>query len=259
MEFAEKNQFEPAGALEFPTKDAHGIRTEVAIIRRDFSALSEIFTEKALTPERTDLFLFFSYLYQHRIQLWEVYDHVIQPGMSEIGERWVRGEIGINHERHASYETLDAMAKLQAQILIKPPTGTLALFACVGEELHEIGLRCAANLFESEGWSTHYLGANTPREAVLAAAIEMKPAAVCLSFTRVELVRQNASYLKEMAGVVHSAGGWLLLGGGAAGGDTEQLRVFDKVLVSMRALLDFIDGVGRTHPATAFLNQPRET
>lgn len=251
VEFAERSKFEPAGALEFPTQDGLSIKTEASILRRDFKGLSEIFVEKALTPERTDLFLFLSYLYQHRIQLWEIYDHVIRPGMHEIGERWVRGEIGINHERHASYETLDAMAKLQAQILIKPPTGSLALFACTGGELHEIGLRAACNLFESEGWMTHYLGAGTPREAVMAAVIEMKPAAVCLSFTRGELVRENTAYLEEMAAAVHSADGWLLMGGGAAGENKEHLRVFDQVLASAQSLLDFISGNRRRNPAQA--------
>jgi len=69
----------------------------------------------------------------------------------------MRGEISIAQEHRASYETLDALAKLQSEILMKLPTGHSILFACLDEEVHEIGLRCAAYLFEAEGWQTHYL------------------------------------------------------------------------------------------------------
>ena len=78
------------------------------------------------------------------------------------------GEIGVNHEHRASYETLEALAKLQSRISIRPPGGRTVLLAALGEEQHEIGLRCASYLFESEGWRTHYLGARTPVQAVVA-------------------------------------------------------------------------------------------
>jgi excisionase family DNA binding protein len=105
VEFAEVNHFEPVGTLSIPDEDKLGQRIQVAMLGRDFSELVAAYVEKALSIDKTDLFRFVSYLYQHRVQLWELYDLVIRPGMAEIGERWVRGEIGVNHEHRASYET----------------------------------------------------------------------------------------------------------------------------------------------------------
>jgi methanogenic corrinoid protein MtbC1 len=246
VEFAEMNNFEPVGALEFPSRDASGSTTEVAVLSRDFAALSRVFVDKALSPDRTDLFLFLSFLYEHHIHLWEIYDLVIRPGMGEIGERWASGEIGINHEHHASYETLDALAKLQAEILIKPSTGKSALFACVGDEQHEIGLRCASYLFESEGWAIHYLGANTPPEAVISAVRDLKPTLVCLSFTRKENSYQDMGHLGELAAAAHLAGSQCVVGGAAVGGNAEELRIFDGVLCSARDAVEYVEGFGRS-------------
>lgn len=40
--------------------------------------------------------------------------------------------------------------------------------ACgVSEELHELGIRMVADIFELNGWDTYFLGANTPAESVV--------------------------------------------------------------------------------------------
>jgi MerR family transcriptional regulator, light-induced transcriptional regulator len=245
IEFAEKNQFEPVGALELPSDDTHGSSTEVAILGRDFNTLTSIFVEKALSLDRNDLALYLSFLYQHRIQLWEIYDHVLRPGLQEIGERWARGEISVSNEHRASYETLDALAKLQGEILIKPPTGKSALFACIGEEFHEIGLRCVSYLFESEGWVTHYLGANTPREALIGGIHEIRPSVVCLSFSRNDHLEQNSGALDELARAAHEAGASIVAGGRVACDSSAHLGMFDGVFGSSKELLGFIELMNR--------------
>jgi MerR family transcriptional regulator, light-induced transcriptional regulator len=181
VDFAEKNNFEPLGALEIAGDDGLDSGIQVAVLGRDFPVLVSAYVRRALAREGKGLFPYLSYLYQHRIQIWELHDRVIRPAMLEIGEAWANGEIGINHEHRASYETLEALSKLQLQIRIKPPTGRSVVCATVGDELHEIGLRCAAYLFESEGWESHYLGSRIPADAVCAAVAECRPDIVCLS------------------------------------------------------------------------------
>jgi excisionase family DNA binding protein len=248
IEFAEKNNFEPVGALEFPSRDTSGSTTEIAVLTRDYAAMSNVFVDKALSPDRTDLFQFLSFLYEHHIQLWEIYDLVIRPGMCDIGERWANGKIGISHEHHASYETLDALAKLQTEILIKSSTGWSALFACVGDELHEIGLRCASYVVESEGWAIHYLGANTPAEAVISAVRDLKPTLVCLSCTRKEHSHQDVERLREIVVAAHAAGSQCVIGGAGAGGNAEGFRIFDGVLCSAKEVVEYLEGFGRSNP-----------
>ncbi len=243
IEFAEQNNFEPVGILEFPTPDEVNSKTEIATMARDFRALTEIFVERALSPDRNDLFMFLSYLYQHHFHLWELYDLILKPGMAEIGERWERGRIGIGQEHRASYETLDALARLQGEIRMKPQAGLSALLASVGDELHEIGLRCASYIFESEGWATHYLGAAVPIDSLIASVGDTSPTVVCLSFARSEQIDRCKRDLQRLSNAVHGAGALLLTGGRRAGELRVHNDVFDGIFSSSRELSDFIGHV----------------
>lgn len=183
VEFAERSQLEPLGVLAMPKSDEHCASVEMAILNRDFPALVKAFVEKALSPDRNDLYIFFSYLYEHRIALWEIQDNVVRPGMAEIGMRWARGELTVSQEHRASYETLDALARLQSEIFIKPANGKSVVLACPGGEQHEIGLRSASYIFEAEGWTVHYIGASTPVSDVVKSLHDLKPTLLALSMT----------------------------------------------------------------------------
>lgn len=246
FEFATTNNLEPVGALSLSGKDSQASQIELAVLVRDYDALTRIFIEKGLSPERTDLFKYFSYLYQHHIQLWEIFDNILGPGMHEIGSRWEQGQIGVSHEHKASYETLDALAKLQAQVLIKEPTGRSVICACLDEELHEMGLRCAAYLFESLGWNVHYLGARTPAGSLNSAIQELHPDVVCISLTTVE----EGGKLQETLQLIHSSTrkvkGQLIVGGGGvsrmAGGE----QVGDATYQTSKELAGYINGFRRS-------------
>lgn len=241
IEFAERNNFEPIGVLTLPGNEGQDAPMQVAILKRDFNSLVDTFVEKALSPDRSDLYIYFAYLYEHRIALWEIYDLILRPGMREIGDRWTRGEIGVSQEHRASYETLDALAKLQNEILIKSPTGESVVFACLGEELHEIGLRCAANIFEAEGWQTHYLGARTPADAVIAAGTELKPTVVALSVTQGYDANELLQDLRRIADVLTPGGMRLIVGGSGVPAELYPEAWHSGVLNSARELVSFID------------------
>lgn len=240
VEFATINNFEPIGALQFEGGGQLAGKIEVAVLSRNFPALQEAFVEKALSPDRTDLYQFFSYLYQHHLQLWEIYDLILGPGMQEIGNRWERGEIGVNHEHRASYETLDALAKLQAQVSMKGKSGHSAICACLEDELHEIGLRCAAYLFEVEGWHVQYLGARTPHQSLLAAIKEVRPDVVCISSTTMGDLGHSVEVLQNVHEAAVAQGAHVLLGGRAVMQPLPAQHVSSVVYRSSKQLVDFI-------------------
>jgi methanogenic corrinoid protein MtbC1 len=246
IEFAERNHFEPVGILAFSETDALAPAIQMAVLSRDFGTLVDSFIQKALSPCNTDLASFLSYLYEHRIHLWEIHDLILRPAMAVIGERWAKGELDIGHEHRASYETLDALAKLQSQILIKHALGRVVLFACPGEELHEIGLRCASYLFESEGWTTHYLGARVPSEALIAAVGELKPDVVCLSVTRSSVNPETDSHMLRLSVAAREQGALTVAGGTGAGSGPFGRPTVDRVVSSSRELLDLLSEPGRS-------------
>ncbi|WP_176239343.1 cobalamin B12-binding domain-containing protein [Mariniplasma anaerobium] len=46
--------------------------------------------------------------------------------------------------------------------------GTHAMVAvCVGNELHEIGMRMVADFFEMDGWDTFFIGSNLPVSEII--------------------------------------------------------------------------------------------
>lgn len=242
-EFAEVHKLEPSGALALSGDDARGQGIEVAVLERDYPALTQAFVHKALSPDKADLFHFFSYLYQHQLHLWEIYDHILGPGMREIGERWMRGEIGINHEHRASYEVLDALARLQAQVLIREPVGHSVICACIEDELHEIGLRCASYLFESEGWKVHYLGARTPAHSLVAAMDELRPEVVCISVTNAEHDAAVRAGLEEVRAAAVRLGIRVVFGGRGAAHVAPQSN--GGAFSTSRDLLGFMHGIVR--------------
>jgi excisionase family DNA binding protein len=246
VEFAEQNQFDPVGALEIPGDEDLGSKIQVAVLGREFPTLVSAYLRKALVQEESGLFPFLSYLYQHCIQLWEMHDLVIRPALHEIGERWSRGEIGVDDEHRASYETLEALAMLQLQIGMKSCCGHSVVCATLGDELHEIGLRCAHYLFESQGWVSRYLGSRVPSEAINAAIVHWKPDIVCLSST----YKAPADRQKQLRSIVDAAGcvGAVVLAGGAL---ADSLKMDEGVIEtahnSSRDLLCFIQGFDRTN------------
>ncbi|HEX9007483.1 MAG TPA: cobalamin-dependent protein [Bacteroidota bacterium] len=237
IEFAEKNNLEPTGVLQMPEREQASNRLERAILDRDGSVLAQEFVDRVLVAEDPELSDYLSYLYEHKIPLWQIYDEIVREGMREIGDRWERGEIAVDQEHRATYLVLDALSRLQLQIHRKPPNGRAALLACVGEEHHELGLRCASYLFEAEGWQTLYLGARTPAQAVLRAIRELRPAAVCLSATQVG-GRTLGPLLKEITTVAHELSAVTILGGRASGARGFNYRSFDIIVSSTRELAE---------------------
>jgi excisionase family DNA binding protein len=245
VEFAEQNHFDPVGTLEIPGEDEIGSKIQVAVLGREFSVLVAAYVRKALVPEESGLFPFLSYLYQHCMQIWEIHDRVIRPAMVEIGERWSRGEIGVDQEHRASYETLEALAMLQLQIRIKPSSRHSVVCATLGDELHEIGLRCAHYLFESEGWESRYLGARIPADAINAGIVQWKPDVVCLSSTYNSAGDIRAELLR-IVDAARSVGAVVLAGGGLSGSLKPEQGVLETAHNSAKDLLCYIQDFDRT-------------
>jgi len=261
IEFINEHHYEPTGTLTLDVGDGMATRIQAAVLSKDFGALAEVFVEKALSTGRPDMFGYLSYLYQHNFTLWEICDLVVAPGMWEIGSRWEKGSLGINHEHRASYETLDALAKLQSQIAIKPPIGKSLVCASLGGDMHEIGLRCASYIFESEGWGVHYLGAMIPHSSVITAIQEVKPVVVCLSLTGSGVSKVIRNELSEVVAAAHRVQAQVIVGGqGVATHGIDETQC-DASYDSAHDLFKHIAELGRTKRKTdskAALNHPHE-
>ena len=248
VEFAEENKMVPSGTFSLGSGEEMGTTIEAAVLVRDFPLLANILMDKLLSSGSPNAHILLSYVYGHKVLLSEIYDHVVRPAMCQIGVRWATGEIGINHEHRASAEIMAALARLQADALIKSPNGKTVLLACVGEEQHEIGLRCASYLLEAEGWGINYYGARTPVHALVSAIAELRPSLVCVSISAYGRAEENENDLRALHDVVRSGNVSLVVGGSGASSDLLEKGVCDAVVTSSAQLLK-LTAVPRTAPA----------
>ena len=122
---------------------------------------------------------------------------VLLPYLSELGERWSRGEASIAQEHFASNllrGRLLGLARGWGQ-----GTGPRAVLACVPGELHDLPLLALGLSLRSGGWRVTYLGPDTPVRTLVDAASTLDPAVVVLSATTVEVAAAVAPDLADVA------------------------------------------------------------
>lgn len=113
----------------------------------------------------------------------DIYLHVFQPAQREIGRLWQTNQISVAQEHFCTAATQMIMSQLYPYIFNTDRIGRQLVAACVGSELHEIGIRMVADFFEMEGWDTYYLGANAPTGTILEAVAERKADILAISAT----------------------------------------------------------------------------
>lgn len=113
----------------------------------------------------------------------DVYLHVFQPTLREIGRLWQTNQISVAQEHFSTAVTQMVMSQLYPYIFTGERKNRRMIMTCVGGELHEIGARMVADFFEMEGWDTYFLGANTPHESILRTVVERKADILAISVT----------------------------------------------------------------------------
>lgn len=69
---------------------------------------------------------------------------------------------------------------------------------CVGDELHEIGIRMVCDIFELNNWDSYYLGASVPLESMIGELERIKPHVLALSATTIHRVPQCVEIIKAI-------------------------------------------------------------
>ena len=113
----------------------------------------------------------------------DVYVDILAESMRRVGELWHESEISVDAEHYCTSVTQTAMTQMYLDIFSSKRRGKTILCACPGAELHEMGARMVADIFENDGWDSVYLGAAVPEDYLLSAIEENNPDIVALSVT----------------------------------------------------------------------------
>jgi len=111
----------------------------------------------------------------------DIYLYVFQRSQYEIGRLWHLNIASVAQEHYCSAATQLIMSQLYQYIFASEKTGRRLVAACVGGELHEIGIRMVADFFEMDGWDTYYMGANTPTSTIIEAIDSHQPDVLAIS------------------------------------------------------------------------------
>ncbi len=135
-----------------------------------------------------------------------IYLNIFQVTQKETGRLWQMGKISVAQEHFITAATQLIMSQLYPYLFTTPNKKQSIIVSCINGELHEIGARMVADLFEMDGWNSYYYGANTPQNSLINAIETYKPDILAISATMTyninavsELIRQvkNDSKFKK--------------------------------------------------------------
>lgn len=132
----------------------------------------------------------------------EIYESILAPAQTRLGQMWHRGEINVADEHFGSATTQAVMSRLRPHFKPAPAKNRLMVGTSTPGDLHEIGLRMVVDLFELDGWNVVYLGANTPVADLIEFLERRRPDLLALSVSTalmlrdagelIECIRENA-------------------------------------------------------------------
>jgi len=117
------------------------------------------------------------------ISIKDIYLKVFQRTQQEIGRLWQLNKITVAQEHFCTAATQMIMSQLYPFIFTGEIKDKHIVVACIGGELHELGARMVADIFELEGWDSYFVGANTPQEALIETVHERRADMIALSVT----------------------------------------------------------------------------
>ncbi|NCD41365.1 MAG: cobalamin-binding protein [Bacteroidia bacterium] len=111
----------------------------------------------------------------------DIYEHIIKPALYRVGELWESNIITVAQEHIATAITEAIMNQMLAFMITESTGNKTILLGCVENEYHQVGIKMVADLFEVQGWDTHFLGSNTPLNDLIQYAKKINPAVFALS------------------------------------------------------------------------------
>jgi methanogenic corrinoid protein MtbC1 len=132
------------------------------------------------------------------MEIRSIYMNIFQPSQYELGRLWMTGSISVAQEHFCTAATQAIMARLYPMVFAAPRTKPSIVGACIGDELHEMGIRMVCDFLEFDGWDTYYLGANMPSRGIAAAVRERKARILCLSVTMSSRISETESTIASV-------------------------------------------------------------
>jgi len=175
--------------------------------------IAQDYLDYLLEGDRAAATAFVMDLVERKTDIRSIYLDVFQESQYRLGRLWLAGKISVAQEHFCTAATQAIMSRLYPHIFATPRNGKRLVATSASGELHEIGIRILADLFELEGWDSYYLGANTPANAVVSALRDQKARLLCISATMVYNLKAVESIISAVRKAFPAGDVKILVGG----------------------------------------------
>ena len=149
-------------------------------------------------------------LLNNGIALETLYVDLFQKSLYRVGKLWELNEISVAREHLATTLTESLMDMAYPHLPQIAVSAQKVVVACTANELHQVGGRMAADMFQFHGWDAHYIGADNPLGHLLTFVDEEQPDLVGLSCSMyfnlpqliqaIESLRENFNHMDLCVG-----------------------------------------------------------
>lgn len=178
-----------------------------------FGAIAGQYMDLLLERKKMEALQMIMNLRSDGVDILDIYMNVFQVVMVETGRMWERNELSVMQEHYITAVTQMAMSQLFPHIINSKKTGKNLVSCCIGEELHEIGIRMVSDLFELKGWDSYYVGANTPVTSLINSLKEIDPHILAISVTGTQYFHLAKWCIDDARDSGHADGVKILVGG----------------------------------------------
>lgn len=176
------------------------------------------FLKALLAGNRMQCSLIVKKLLQNNISIKDIYENIIKTSLYQIGELWEYNKISVATEHLASSICEAILNENYAMLISNQKIHKTVLLACVENEFHQVGIKMISDVFEMNGWTSYFLGADTPLADLISFAktIPLDCIAISLSIYAhlPELEKTMNSFRKEFPEIPILVGGQAFRHGG---------------------------------------------
>lgn len=136
---------------------------------------------------------------ENQISLQELYENIIKKAMYDIGELWEYNKISVATEHLASAIVESLLNELYQELPHHKKISKTVITTCVEHEHHQIGIKMVSDIFELNGWNTHFLGSNTPTLELISFIELVKPDLIAVSLSLYFNLPKLLSLIEEIS------------------------------------------------------------
>lgn len=113
----------------------------------------------------------------------DLYETVFKPALYEVGILWEGNKISVATEHLTTAIVEGILNELYNDLELGKTKNQKVVLTCVENELHQVGIKMVADVFEMNGWESYFLGTGIPVSELVQYIKQENPKAIAISMS----------------------------------------------------------------------------